>query len=474
MMSKRPYFVISITLLLVASPVFGQEGEKHTRFIWLARDLLSSNVNTAREGQFGRSGSILFGFVYPSISGEEFLENEKILEELSVTTDQKNELKAVSAKFASMASMRQGFDGKKMPKTIEEARLEYWRSVDQILLKNQQKSLAQLQFRHLFRSVGLRPFFLGSSQVKEFLGVEKNVCEQIIKNGKENRKYCRELSVNSRLECVAQLFRQFDDEQRQTIFAKYPYLVARDFGFTERFRIHLQLDVEPDYLTKEESVLLKNAKFPTFRIGSGGELTASQPNYKNYDEKTVIHIKLLMLLEPSTTSSELAQISEEAELTEEQIRLLNVAREEFNERTMTIMKGGQASAEEWSKQMETNQLRLQEKFIGILSRQQIQHLNQYYSQSAATSLEAKTGPVFDILHGKLGDEFDMSDREKERFRKTVKIVTQKIERATIEIESKLLERIFVHLDPDQKSRLDELLGPTPEEIAVGLSVYEDK
>ncbi|MEQ1904772.1 MAG: hypothetical protein ABL888_11345 [Pirellulaceae bacterium] len=426
-------------------------------------------MNQARSGRFDSSGAFVLSFSTPAISAEEFLENEIVLDELSATDEQKEKLKTVSEKWNAKRK-ELSRDPNFNPDKLEPGRIEYWQSVDQILLKHQQTALAQLQFRHFLRSTGVKRFFLEAPQVKEFLNFEKKICETISRKRQENRTFVRERAVAARTQSVDTLLAQFDEKEQSIILGKWPGLIAKDSGMTEKFRVQLQTIEEPEFIKDIKSNLAKNSKFQFFKINAGGELVPNPIINQNIDENRILRIKVFMLFQPQLTpDAELSRIIAEAGLSDVQIQELRAANEEYIQRSNEIIKKS-GFGNEMDKQLKVFGEKANASVVRILTPQQVQ----YFDQHAATVLEQKLGPVYDILYGRTGVELKLSDKDKERFKKAVEKATQKIEQATVEIETELLMRLFEPLSDDQKQRLDELLGPVPEDIAVGLSVYEDK
>ncbi len=470
--------IVGILFILDEGRILGQSHAKDDAIVWLARDVVSasSELNFSRGGVFYPSGVFVMGSNSPGISAEKFLENQRILVELSVTDEQKEKLTSISSKW-NQTRKSLSLDSDYQTK-YESARSDYWRSVDDVLLRHQRIALAQLQIRHFLRNSGVKSFFLQSSEVKKFLNFEKPVCEQIVHRRQVNRNFVREKAIAARIESADTLLAQFDEKELAVIYEKWPYLVSKDSGLTEIFRVHLQMVEEPAYFKEMKSHLQRTSRFNIFTADAGGELVLIIPDNKGrvVDEIRRVRVALFLVLEPSvTTQEERDRIVREVGFTEEQLHLLEVAREENLVRVNEISKEQQLAStkpsfDKYEEQIKTADKKADEIVARILTAQQVQ----YFEHRAAAKLEAKMGPVHDLLRGSLSVLLKLSDKDKERFKKAVEKATQKLEQATVEIETELLMRLFEPLSDDQKQRLEEILGPVPKDIAVGLSIYEDK
>ncbi len=468
-----PIFALCVLFVLIKSVAQGQDRGKHKAFIWLARDMLSgreSNINFARVGRFDRSGTFSIEFVQPGVLGEKFLESELVLDELAVTDEQKEKLKTVSNKWNTT---RQELDRDLIykPEKYEPARTEYWRSVDQILLEHQQAALAQFQFRHFLRNTGANKFFLESLQVKKVLNFEKQDCEQIVRNRQESRSFVREKAIASRIDGVKTLLAQFDEQERAVIIEKWPYLTSKESGMTEKFRVHLQMTEDPDYFKDQKTSLGKNTRFPIFATNAGGQMEPMVFVADQRDENELLRVLVFNLLHPSLTSKEeLDRITAEAAFTEEQLSQLRDENEKYQTRRKETSKVTQYFTKEFDEKMKPFEEEANDSVVRILSPKQIE----YFDQFSAGRIEKKIGPVYDLLYGKLGVALKISDKDKERLKRAAKKAAENLEQATVDIESELLKRIFEPLSDEQKKLLDDLLGPPPKDIAVGLSVYEER
>jgi len=332
--------------------------------------------------------------------------------------------------------------GKKMRETLFQVGIDGQKSVFRHLSKFQKKRVYQLQFRFLVRAFGLSKVLkadacraipsLDPRDIREFQQVSKIDSEFIAKELIEIRDAARKV-----------LLKPLSKKQNEKFQEKWSYLF-QDRTPIDRFRFHL-IFIDPFKKLEEISnPFIRLNRFPIFFVSPGGRVRTicQAKSYLPAMEKYEIgYVRWKILV---------GRTKDKFDLSDSQVSFLKKLPKQWEANFKTGMVEKKSLNQIWDEGAKLYSDGIKKELLQV----QLDKLE----SMPETLLEMKYGPVYDLVHGRLGKEMKLSQTVKDSLRKSATLAKDLLEKKLILLEEKWYKKLISNLPPLQQKKFRKLIG----------------
>jgi hypothetical protein len=468
--------------LIVAPCLLGQDDVSR-----IARALHDNSNNSFSKfsASFDVNGNLKFYHTErPGLSSAgslPFLESDSLLEELELSFTQTSKFKEIVSawkrkhdllkdKFYDALKTNTVDDSgfKRLATDLNNCHSEGWKELEQLLLPHQLAAMSQIQLRFYLRSHGLIEF-LQLPEVGDFANIRPADINKIRNFVFQKKSKLARQVIDSRLNALDNVLTLFDEQEREVIRKKWPYLESEEADYAEQFRIHLDLSEKFDEKSKGATVFQHLAGFPRFEMSVSGVFEPVNPA-NEADEVSFVSLFVQLFREAGLTLH--------LDLTEQQAQAIDLVIHDYSSTMQVeITKNFRRSIESTPRldepksdlgEIQLTEARKAKRAIELLlTETQLGG----YRRIAEALLERRLGPFWDMMYGSLSEELGITDMTRKSLENSINEVKKSFGKQLSELEREWLEEVFEVLDEPKRERVSKLLGAGLMHNPPNMSVY---
>jgi hypothetical protein len=386
------------------------------------------------------------------------LADEEIQLELELIESQKSRLNELRQKVAETEKkwlsivLSSEAVAKELNHEFQRLKTEQVTSIDEVLLPHQEDRFSELKVRFLIRRNGLaqtifRPEYFDARKMDR--RQIKSLGEELGKKKTEFIEQCQRLYADS-IDSLVEVLNEKQQREIALINGKFVPVDSFDLELLSYYLRH-GLDEPSSDVKSSDDIFESLENRPFFDISPSGRFREHKQRKQLSQPPSSFYYFELLSNENVQQALELAErqdisIKHTISKTKEKV---NLAERELFKKTDRASFRDEFLARKTSIYDDAKR-----SFVSILNKQQREAL-----VKVAEKIEiARTGLLYALLHGRLGQKIEISSEQSKNLRDIAEVILKKIEELSLEIEDVVFDEVKEHLSVDQIQKLNSLVG----------------
>ncbi len=388
-----------------------------------------------------------------------YFSNESMWEELELTSEQKAGIKRIVDGWEDdIGDLKTSLEGSSAA-DFGSVNAMHEKEFLEELLPHQRKWLSQIHLKYLLRLNG--PFkVIGTKPFRESCNLTRADVQRIKTRSKPIGLEIQESASELRRKTIESLLSVLDEDERQILRDKWPFLTDKYNSSLEQLRIYLIVLQDTEDSMERDHVFEDAELFPDFEIDISGNLVKVEPDFRLKARNLREHC-----YECFFGYFETDGFDRQLNITVNQTSLLkdlgaNMQKALQQSGRLAIEMSGKTRIEQDALKAQGRGIVKSTRLDGYRTLKRILNENQWaqFEEVVNSRLSERKGPFYDICLGELGNQMDYDEDKKNAIRKKWLEILKNLETSVNEIETQAISDFTEQLPEEAKKLFNNLMG----------------